>query len=85
LNVVFIASNLARRRYVPAPLDVRVEFFRAQSAPDSRSTPWDGIAGQGVELRQIVSPGIKHDRMMHEPHVHLLAAELARALEGTED
>lgn len=81
LNIVFIASSLARRRYVPRPLDVRVDFLRAQRTPDSRPTPWDGLAGQGVALRQIVSPEIRHARMMHEPHVHLVAAELTRALE----
>jgi amino acid adenylation domain-containing protein len=81
LNLVLVASNLARRRYIPTPLDVRVEFFRAQTAPDLRPTPWETIAGRGVELRQIVAPDINHDRMMHEPHVRLLAAELARALE----
>jgi amino acid adenylation domain-containing protein len=80
LNVVFIASSLARRRYVPRPVDVRVDFFRAQRTPDSRPTPWDDLAGQGVALREIVSPEIRHNRMMHEPHVRLIAAQLTRAL-----
>jgi amino acid adenylation domain-containing protein len=81
LNIVFIASSLARRRYVPRPLDVRVDFFRAQRTPDSRPTPWDDLAGQGVALRQIVSPEIRHACMLHEPHVRLVAAEMTRALE----
>jgi thioesterase domain-containing protein len=85
LNLVRVASNLARRRYVPRPLDVRVEFFRSQTAPDSRPTPWETIAGQGVELRQIVAPDINHERLMHEPHVRLLAAALTRALDDTAD
>jgi amino acid adenylation domain-containing protein len=80
LNVVFIASSLARRRYVPRPVDVRVDFFRAQRTPDSRPTPWDDLAGQGVALREIVSPEIRHNRMMHEPHVRLIAAQLTLAL-----
>jgi amino acid adenylation domain-containing protein len=81
-NLVLIASNLARIRYVPTSLDVRVDFFRAQTAADERPTPWDGVAGQGVHLRQIVAPGIQHERMMHEPYVELLAAEFTRAIAG---
>jgi amino acid adenylation domain-containing protein len=85
LNLVLIASNLARRRYVPSPLDVRVEFFRAQTAPHSEPTPWGAIAARGVALRQIVAPDISHDGMMREPHVQLLAAELQRALDAISD
>jgi hypothetical protein len=59
-----------------------VDFFRAQTAADERPTPWDGVAGQGVHLRQIVAPGIQHERMMHEPYVELLAAEFTRAIAG---
>src|SRR5207248_10550730 len=76
VNLVYVASNLAGRRYVPRPADVRVEFFRAQTAPDSRPTPWEALAGRGVGLRQIVAPDIDHELMMREPHVRLLAAEL---------
>ncbi len=79
-NLVLIASNLARRRYVPEPLDVRIEFYRAQRAPDPGPTPWEGLAAQGVELRQIVAADIDHDGMMHEPHVRMLARELMRDL-----
>jgi amino acid adenylation domain-containing protein len=80
LNPVYVASNLARQRYVPQPADVRVEFFRAQSAPDSRPTPWEALANRGVGLRQIVATDLNHERMMREPHVRLVAAELERAL-----
>src|SRR5438105_9854636 len=83
LNPVYVASNLARRRYVPKPADVRVQFFRAQTAPDARPTPWEALAGRGVELRQIVAPDINHERMMQGPHVRLLAAELEHALKQT--
>ena len=85
LNLVLVASNLARRRYVPRPLDVRVAFFRAQTAFDSRPTPWEAVAGRGVELRQIVAPNLNHEHMLHAPHVRLLAAELTRALGETVD
>lgn len=81
-NHVLVASNLARRNYVPTPLGVRVEFFRAQRAQSADPTPWDTLAGRGVQLRQIVAPDINHDRMMHEPHVRLLAGELTSALRG---
>jgi amino acid adenylation domain-containing protein len=81
LNPVYVASNLARQRYVPRPLDARVEFFRGQTVPDSRPTPWDTLAGRGVRLRQVVAPGIDHVRLMHEPHVRLLAAEIMSALD----
>ncbi len=83
LNLVFIASNLARRRYVPRPADVCVELFRAQTATGSRPTVWEALAGRGVRTRHIVAPDIDHGSMMHEPHVGLLAAELRRALEET--
>ncbi len=85
LNLVLVASNLARQRYVPRPLDVRVEFFRAQRSPGSRPTPWDELAGKGVELRQIVAADIDHEHMLHEPYVQLVAAEMARALGTTVD
>jgi amino acid adenylation domain-containing protein len=81
-NLVLIASNLARRRYVPTPLDARVTFFRAQRAADSRPTPWDGLAMRGVELRPIVAPDITHESLMREPLVKLLAEQLMRELEG---
>ncbi len=85
LNLVLVASNLARQRYVPRPLDVRVEFFRAQKAPGSHPTPWEKLAGRGVELRQIVAADINHEHMLHEPYVQLVAAEMARALRVGED
>ena len=55
----------------------------AQTAPDARPTPWETLAAQGVELRQITAPDINHERMMQEPHVRLLAAELEHALKQT--
>jgi thioesterase domain-containing protein len=79
-NAVLVASNLARLQYVPRPLDVHVEFFRAQQTPHSRPTVWDELALRGVTLRQIVAPGINHERMMREPYVKLLTAELRQAL-----
>jgi amino acid adenylation domain-containing protein len=80
-NLVLIASELARKRYVPTSLDVRVTFFRAQRAPHSRPTPWDRLATRGVELRPIVAAGITHESMMREPDVKLLAEQLMRELE----
>jgi amino acid adenylation domain-containing protein len=77
-NPVLIASNLARRRYVPNPLDVRVQWFRAQQAPEPRPTPWDELAD--VENHPIVAPGISHSSMMREPHVKLLVDALAAEL-----
>jgi amino acid adenylation domain-containing protein len=81
LNLVMIASNLARSRYVPRPLDVHVKFYRPQRVPGAHPTRWEGLALRGVDLRQIVAPDIGHEIMMHEPHVRLLAAEIADALE----
>lgn len=77
-NPVLIASNLARRRYVPKPLDVRVQWFRAQQAPKPMPTPWDDLAD--VENHPIVAPGISHSSMMREPHVKLLVDALGREL-----
>jgi thioesterase domain-containing protein len=70
---------------MPQPLDVRVEFFRAQKAPGSHPTPWEKLAGKGVELRQIVAADINHEHMLHEPYAQLVAAEMARALSVGED
>jgi hypothetical protein len=83
LNLVFVASNLARRRYRPEALDVRVEFFRAQREPDTAPTPWEGLARRGVALNQVVAPDIDHDSMMREPHVRLLAQKLMLHLRDT--
>jgi amino acid adenylation domain-containing protein len=81
-RMLLVASNRARRSYVPPPADLRIDFFRAQRERDERPTPWDGIARAGVRLRQIVLPEIDHASMMHEPYVTALAAELRRALQA---
>ena len=84
-NLVLVASNLALKNYRPTPLDVRVEFFRAQAAPDKRPTPWDALAGSGVLLHEIVVPDIDHASMMRAPRVGVLAAQLSNALDRSED
>ena len=81
-NLVLIASNLARVNYRPQPVDVQVDFFRAQTAPDPAPTPWEGLAGRGVVLHQIVAPKIDHVGIMHDGGARLLAEELAQALEA---
>ena len=58
------------------PIDVRVQFVRAQTAADSQPTPWDELAAGGVDLRQIVAPDISHESIIHEPHVRILAEQL---------
>jgi thioesterase domain-containing protein len=85
LNLVYIASNLARRRYIPRPADVRIDLFHARTSGDVQSTRWDSLAGRGVERRQIAAPEINHVSMMREPHVRLLAAELISALDQATD
>ena len=67
---------------VPKPLDVRVEFFRAQRSSGSNPTPWEGLATRGVDLRQIVASDINHETMMREPYVQMLAEQLMRALDS---
>jgi thioesterase domain-containing protein/acyl carrier protein len=81
-NLVIIASNLARRRYRPSPLDVRIEFFQAVTSPDWGPTPWEPFAGRGVEVRQVVAPDIDHRLMMLEPHVRIVADQLSALLES---
>jgi hypothetical protein len=77
---------VARRTYRPEPAELKVQFYRAQTRPHVRPTPWDGIAELGVDLRQIVGSDINHERMMREPYVKMLAAQLTRDLrnEGSE-
>jgi oxalate---CoA ligase len=82
-NLVLIASNAARKRYVPTPADVRVTLFRAQRTAHAKPTPWDELA-RGVELRPIVAPGITHESMMREPDVKLFAKQLMEDLAGDE-
>jgi amino acid adenylation domain-containing protein len=79
-NLVLVASNLARRRYVPEPLGVRIDFFRAQTSAHSRPTPWDALAGRGVTLHPVVASEIDHENMMREPHVQALASMLSSVL-----
>jgi amino acid adenylation domain-containing protein len=81
-NLVWIATNAAKMRYVPTPSDVRVAFFRAQRRPANTSdTPWDRFAARGVDLRPIIGPSIDHEGILREPHVHVLAAQLMRDLD----
>jgi amino acid adenylation domain-containing protein len=79
-NLVLIASNRARWRYLPTPLDIRLDFFRAQTAEDSRPTPWDGYATGGVVLHPIIDDDINHERMMQPSHAAMLADALAQSL-----
>jgi amino acid adenylation domain-containing protein len=82
-NPVLIASNLARRRYVARPLDVHVQFFRAQRSADGGPTPWPQFAHGGFDLWPVIAPDVTHVSMMQEPHVRMLAAALSRViLEG---
>jgi hypothetical protein len=66
-------------------LDVRVEFFRAQTRPDRRPTPWDTLAGLGVGLHPVAAPEIDHASMMREPHARILVAQLSRVLDDGAD
>jgi thioesterase domain-containing protein len=79
-RLVLVVSSRARRIYIPRPAAVRIDFFRAQRQADDGPTPWEHLALDGVELRQVVVPDINHESMMHEPHVQRLADEVGRAL-----
>jgi hypothetical protein len=82
-RLVLVASSRARRTYVPRQSNVRIQFFRAQTEIDEGPTPWDQLALGGVELWQVVMPNNNHGSMMRSPYVHVLATELAQALEET--
>ena len=79
-RLVLIASSRARRLYAPRSANLKIHFFRAQTEPDDRTTPWESLALGGVELSQVVVPDINHESMMQRPHVNELADQLSRVL-----
>ena len=68
----------ARRSYRTPSSSLRVTLFRAvdeTAKGDSARSHWTPIAGE-VDIRPIVAPGIRHDTIVREPYVALLAREL---------
>jgi amino acid adenylation domain-containing protein len=72
------AIGRARRGYVTPSSSLRVTLFRAAEdearARDQRSD-WSRLAGD-VDVHPIVAEGIRHDNIVREPYVALLASEL---------
>ncbi|MBI5649976.1 MAG: amino acid adenylation domain-containing protein [Chloroflexi bacterium] len=74
----------AFRNYQPQRYDGKVTLFRAAERPaDDPPTPdlgWGELANAGVEIHDV--PG-DHLSMIHEPHVQILAEQLAQCLDQT--
>ncbi len=81
-NLVHVASSLAARRYTPPPSDVRIDYFRPQTGPESEATPWDSIARGGVVLHQVIGPDMTHDSITKGEGAPTLVAHLAPALDA---
>jgi amino acid adenylation domain-containing protein len=80
-NLVLVASIQAARRYTPTPCDIRIEYFRPQTAPNDDPTPWDGLAQGGVVLRRMIGPDMTHESITNGNGVAKLVDELTRALD----
>ena len=84
-NLVLIASSRAAQLYTPRPSDVRVEFFRPQAGPSHEPTPWDGLAGGGVVLHQVIGPNVNHQTITNGEGVPTLVEYLTPAVHEAMD
>ena len=83
LQNIAVANARAHQTYVTRASAARLTLFRAQTGEDEVSVPaeWARLAGGGVDIHPIVSDGIRHDNIMREPHVQILADELTRCID----
>jgi len=74
--------------YVSPRYGGRVTLFRVYNpdAGEHNGDPrlrWDEFAGGGLDVRDIVSNGAEHIRVLYEPHVRALATALEQAIRET--
>lgn len=79
-NLVHVAGSRAAKTYWPPPSEVRIEYFRPQTAVGEEITPWDDIALGGVVLHQVIGPDMSHATITKEEGAPTLLAHLAPAL-----
>jgi hypothetical protein len=84
-NLVLVASSKAAQLYTPRPSDIRVEFFRPQAGPSHEPTPWDGLAGGGVVLHQVIGPNVTHQTITNGEGVPTLVEYLTPAVHEAMD
>jgi aspartate racemase len=84
-NWVFVGNVMAVERAVTRPAPVRITLIRVQDDKDTRESSWTKLALGGVDLHPMVAPGLNHNNLMKEPHIDLLAAELARVVRAATD
>lgn len=84
-NLVLVASSRAAKSYTPLPSDIRIEFFRPQTGPNSDPTPWDSLASGGVVLHQVIGPEITHETITNGRGAPTLAEYLTVALNEAMD
>jgi thioesterase domain-containing protein len=85
---VKLASQRAIRAYRTPPSPCRVTLFRAAATDQAsyyRASFWTRLAEGGVETREVVADGIRHDNMLKEPFVAALAEEVTRAIANTQE
>jgi aspartate racemase len=80
-NLVHVAGSLAAKGYSPPPSAVRIEYFRPQTAPSERGTPWDSIALGGVVLHQVIGPQMSHATITKDEGAPELLEHLGPAIE----
>jgi amino acid adenylation domain-containing protein len=84
-NWVFVGNVMAveRSRTLPAP--VGITLIRVQDDLDERESSWTQLALGGVDLHPLVAPGLNHNNLTKEPHIDVLADELARVVKAATD
>jgi thioesterase domain-containing protein/acyl carrier protein len=84
-NWVFVGNVMAVERSITRPAPVRITLIRVQDDVNTRESSWTTLALGGVDLHPLVAPGLNHNNLTKEPHIELLAAELARVVRTATD
>jgi thioesterase domain-containing protein len=78
------ANTLAFRAYAPRTYPGQIDLFLSRETKDryfsNADLDWSTFASGGVTIHEV--PG--NDRMMHEPHLHVLAERLDQRLRETQ-
>jgi amino acid adenylation domain-containing protein len=76
------AIGRARSRYVTSVSSCRLTLLRAHTSDEDDVFPaaWARLARGGLDLRVVRNEGIRHDNIMGEPHVQVVASLLEDAI-----
>src|SRR5262249_37246894 len=84
-NWVFVGNVMAIEHSITRPAPVGITLIQVQDDVDARGTPWTDLALGGVDLHPLVAPGLNHTNIAKEPHVEVLATELAQVVRTATD